>query len=710
MNLNLHKAHLLIGFFCILAIQSFAIRPTVQPSNLSVNNINCNSVNLNWSDGNGKMRIIVAHEGSLPTYTPVDGTAYSPDPTFGQGTEYDAPNKNFIVYNGTGVNYVTVKNLLPGKTYYFVFYEHDNDPTSTSYLTANAPSISVTTYDASLSFTTAVLDSCQMSNRFTFTNTSTATIPGVKYYFDFGNGDTTSKTPVTHHFTGAGLVNVYIKTITNLTGCPASYVRNVRIFQKKVAYIDRTLFKDTQCLENNFYQLETKPIIGQFPLSNQYKWFMGNGDSSTFPKQKYKYKTSGVFKVQLELTIFFNNLITNCKDTLSYNVTVLPSPVGNLSINDTVQCLKHNQFIVNNPDNTLNYYKWYFGDTDSSDMQRDTHRYKSIGKYKIIHVAYANTGCKGRDTVDVTVLPDINSSFTGLDTFYCYSNTIHRLTPTVRTGGSFSGYPMTGDSLIPNILGNHQLTYILKDKYCSDTSVQSFRVAPLPAPYIGRDTAICSALNYNLSTTEPGTYLWNTGATTSSISVSNTGTYFVEVTLGKCSASDTMHIIFSKAPKVELGTDTVLCKGGGLWLNAASPKSTYLWSTGSTDSAIYAFNAGKYKVTVTNPCGQVQDSIFIFQQNEYCDLFMANAFSPGNDLVNNVFMPRGRNITVKLFQIYNRWGELIFETDQNNVGWDGTYKGEYVQEGLYIWKLFYNTANGPYIKKNNAFGQILLLR
>jgi gliding motility-associated-like protein len=171
-----------------------------------------------------------------------------------------------------------------------------------------------------------------------------------------------------------------------------------------------------------------------------------------------------------------------------------------------------------------------------------------------------------------------------------------------------------------------------------------------------------------------------------------------------------MSIIFSQAPKVQLGLDTVLCKGGGLWLNASSPKSTYLWSTGSTDSAIYAFNAGKYKVTVSNPCGSVQDSMYIFLQNEYCDLFMANAFSPGNDWVNNVFMPRGRNITVKLFQIYNRWGELVFETDQNNVGWDGTYQGEYVQEGLYIWKLFYNTANGPYIKKNNAFGQILLIR
>jgi hypothetical protein len=435
------------------------------------------------------MRIIFAHEASLPTYSPIDGFAYSPDPTFGQGTDYDAPNKTYVVFNGTGVNYVTVKNLLPGKTYYFVMYEHDNDPTSTSYFTANPPSISVTTYTANLSFTSKVNDSCQMSNSFTFTNTSTSTIPGVKYYFDFtGAGtDTSSKSTITHHFTNAGLVNVYMKIITSYTGCPTSYVRNVRIFQKKVAYIDKTLFKDTQCLENNFYQLETKPIIGQFPLSNQYKWFMGNGDSSTFPKQKYRYKTSGVFKIQLELTIYFNSLITNCKDTLSYFVTVLPSPVGSLNVNDTIQCLKGNDFVFNNPDNSLNYFKWYFSPTDSSDKQTVAHTYSNVGDYRVIHVAFANTGCKGRDTVDVHVLPNLNSDFNGLDTFYCQTNDVKVITPIVKTG-SFSDYPMNGYNLTPKTVGAHSLTYIVQDQYCSDTTTKYFRVAPTPKPYIGRNT------------------------------------------------------------------------------------------------------------------------------------------------------------------------------------------------------------------------------
>jgi gliding motility-associated-like protein len=153
-----------------------------------------------------------------------------------------------------------------------------------------------------------------------------------------------------------------------------------------------------------------------------------------------------------------------------------------------------------------------------------------------------------------------------------------------------------------------------------------------------------------------------------------------------------------------------LCKGGTLKLVATNPRSVYQWNTGSKDSFIYTFNSGKYKVTVSNPCGVASDSINISVQGDYCDLFMVNAFTPGNDLLNNVFMPRGRNITVKLFQIYNRWGELVFETDQNNVGWDGTYSNKNADMGLYIWKLFYTVPNGPFVKKSNASGQILLIR
>ena len=710
-NISILKRGLLLGgLLCLLANVALAIRPTTHSSNLTYNNLNCGSVKINWTSGDGAARVIIVKEGTIPDYTPVDGEEFTADPIFGNSQEYPSTGGgNFIVYNANGTNFVTVTNLKPGKNYCFTIWEHDNNGSSTQYIrVASPPTICVTTLDIRLDFTFKVLDSCQMTNSFEFTNTSSSTISGISYMFDFGDG-TSTNSPVTHKFSQAGFRAVKIIPITSITGCPTSFTRNVKIFQKKTAYINTNLFEDTQCLDDNYFEVQSLPLTQFFPSGATYRWFYGDGDSSTFPRMKKRYKISGTFRVQLELTTTSYAVPTACKDTLFFDITVLPSPVGNISINDTFQCLKHNAFEFKNPDNTLTFFKWYFGDNDSSDNQNSSHVYTDTGTYRVMHIAYAKSGCKGRDTLDIKVLPNLDSRFGGLDTFYCQSQVADIIQPNVQ-GGSFFGYPINNYNMRPNTVGSFTVSHVIKDQYCSDTSSASFRVAPTPDPQIGNDTAVCNALSFSLNANTFGTFSWSTGETTQSINAINTGKYTVTATQDKCSDTDSINLVFSTPPRINIGGDTILCKGGGLWMNAAYPRSTYLWNTGSTDSVLYAFQPGKYLVTVTNPCGTVQDSVFIYYQTDYCDLFMANAFSPGNDLVNNVFMPRGRNISVKLFQIYNRWGELVFETDMDNVGWDGTYKGEIVQEGLYIWKLFYTTPNGPYIKKSNAFGQILLIR
>lgn len=569
----------------------------------------------------------------------------------------------------------------------------------------------VTTYTINLSFTLEALDSCQMTNRFAFKNTSTSTIPGLKYEFNYGVDGTSVNDIDTHHFSGnGGYKDIYIVPKTSLTGCPTGLKKTVRVFPKRVAYIDINSFEDTQCLDDNYFEMSATGLLMPFPIGVTYHWKFGDGTESFFAKAKKRYTQSGNFKVIIQLGTSSANQLTACKDTLEFNVVVLPSPVGNISLNDTFQCLKNNKFEFDNPDNTLSYYKWYFGDDDSSDLQTAYHSYLDTGVYRVMHVAFANSGCKGRDTVDVIVLPNINSDYGGLDTAYCQSNAPVLLQPKV-AGGTYFGYDVNNETLVPNLPGTYSLSHVIKDAYCADTTTYSFKIHRTPTPNIGNDTAICNIFSYQLNANTTGdSYSWSTGETTPSITVYNSGTYKVTVQEGDCPAEDEITIVFSTVPKVDIGGDTMLCKGGGLWLRAYYPQSTYLWNTGSKDSSIYAHQPGKYQVTVTNPCGTARDSIFLFYQNEFCDLFMANAFSPGNDLVNNVFMPRGRNITVTLFQIYNRWGELIFQTDQDGVGWDGTYKGEYVQEGLYLWKLNYTTPNGPYIKKSNAAGQILLIR
>lgn len=705
----------IVGIFMFVVGSLHAARPTVQASNLTYNNLQCNAVNLNFIAGNGSARLIVGKAGSAPSdFTPSDGQTYGGNSIFGSGTGLGSSGQCFVVYNANGTNFVNVTGLVPGQLYYFHIYEHDNDPSNPEYLVTNPPvEVSLTTYSLTLDFSILNIDSCQRFNSFEFTNNSASSIPGITYRFEFPEGTSTSNV-VTHHFLGSGYVPVKLIPVTTITGCPNLLTKSVKIFPRRVGVIDSTLFKDTQCLDDNYFEFGSKGFLMPFPIGITYHWVYGDGTESFFAKPKKRFKVAGNYNIMLELGSTSYSKATACKDTVYYPVTILPSPVGNITLNDTFQCLKHNKFNFNNPDNSLSFFRWYFGDNDSSSTQAATHVYKDTGKYRVMHVAYANTGCKGRDTVDIKVLPNLDSRYSGLDSFYCQSNKVVQLVPNV-ANGKYNGYLVNNEQLIPNTPGSYKLEHIISDKYCSDTTIIPFNIYKTPVPNIGRDTPLCSVFSYVLDAgTVAPSYYWSTGQTTQTITIYQGGTYDVTVTEGKCSAKDTINVVFASAPKVNIGSDTVLCKGGGIWLNAAYPKSTYLWNTGATDSMIYAFSSGKYQVTVTNPCGVTKDSVFLFYQSDYCDLFMANSFTPGNDLVNNYFRPRGRNITTTLFQIYNRWGELIFETDkdmqQDSDGWDGTYKGEYVQEGLYLWKLNYTTPNGPYIKKSNAAGQILLIR
>jgi gliding motility-associated-like protein len=690
--------------------------PTLQPSNFTHNSEQCVSVNLQWVNGNGSARLIVAKKGSMPDFAPSDNSQYTGVAHLGKWTapRFGTNSDNFIVYNSNGTNSVKIDSLDPCSKYYFVIYEHDNNTSSTQYLITGAPMDTFTTYCTKLDFSVQYIDSCQIKNAYIFNNKSTSTVPGVKFWMFFADGDSSLTFPASHSYKIAGLIPAYIRAVSNFRGCQERYTKPVRVYQKKVVFIDFAQGHDTvQCLDGNLFQFKTGSYTNPLSATYGYRWF-AEKDTLSFSFFKYSFKTGGRKRVSLEITTNIssgpNSYPTSCKDTLVLEVLVRPSPAGNISAVDTSQCLTKNNFFFDNPDNTLKSFEWDFGDGNTSQSKSVVHHYATTGTYRVIHQAESTTGCKGKDTIFVRVYPDLDTKFTGLDTVYCASNKFVRLQQG-KNKGKFFGYPTFGDSIKPNQVGTHTIGYAVKDSFCTDTSFQTFRVDRTPIPKLGRDTAICAAASYPLSANETGDqFLWSTGAITQSILALNSDQYFVDVTEGKCTGRDSVNLIFTTSPKVNIGNDTILCKGGGMRLNANTPLGTYLWNTGSRDSFIYAFTPGKYVVTVTNPCGVSRDSIFINFQTDYCDLFMANAFSPGNDKINYEFVPRGRNITVKNFQIYNRWGELVFETDTDNVGWDGTYKGDNCPEGLYIWKLFYTTVNGPYIKKSNAFGQILLIR
>ena len=76
-------------------------------------------------------------------------------------------------------------------------------------------------------------------------------------------------------------------------------------------------------------------------------------------------------------------------------------------------------------------------------------------------------------------------------------------------------------------------------------------------------------------------------------------------------------------------------------------------------------------------------------------IYVPNSFTPDGNRYNNTFRISTINIVKFNIQIFNRWGELIFSSDDKNFEWDGSYQGNMVQDGTYVWKIKYSQINNP---------------
>jgi gliding motility-associated-like protein len=128
--------------------------------------------------------------------------------------------------------------------------------------------------------------------------------------------------------------------------------------------------------------------------------------------------------------------------------------------------------------------------------------------------------------------------------------------------------------------------------------------------YFTKDTTTCSN-PFSLNPTVSGvSYLWSTGSTTQSIAVTSNGTYWVQVfdstaCIQGLNYIDTFNVTFAPVPVVNLPSDSSICNGDFLTLNAENTGNLYNWSTGATTQTITVSTTGIYSVSVTNNSGCV---------------------------------------------------------------------------------------------------------
>lgn len=348
-------------------------------------------------------------------------------------------------------------------------------------------------------------------------------------------------------------------------------------------------------------------------------------------------------------------------------------------------------------------FMFYFGDSLSPDYDSTStvpawHVFDKLG-YNSVKLKYYMCEDEFSTTTYVCV-QDQPGVYLGPDTAIC-DNTIYYLSgilsgiycPTI--GNSFLWN--TGDTtstLTINPPGQYSLTVTNVCGTASDTvTIESL---PVPSVTTVPDITLCTGdTAIIIAFFDPADSLfWQDGSNDPLRYITTSG-YFIATVINEynCAASDDVLVTFIESPGVQWELrDTVICIGHAMELKAQPGFDSYVWQDGSTGTAILITDGGWYYVSVTNLCGTFTDSLFVGLEDCNLKLYVPNAFTPDGDGLNDVFRAYGQYIDNMRLSIFNRWGELLFYSDDIEYGWDGTSNGRPAQEGTYVWKITYRDA------------------
>ncbi len=208
-------------------------------------------------------------------------------------------------------------------------------------------------------------------------------------------------------------------------------------------------------------------------------------------------------------------------------------------------------------------------------------------------------GCAAIDSVTITHFPSPSVNL-GPDRTECGAYVLD-----AGPGGtsySWSTGPST-QTISSAVSGSYQVT-VTNQFGCENSDGVTITVGTIPTVSLGPDLLVCNGQSVTLDAGNPGaTYLWSNGQSTQTISVTNPGTYVVDViSPNGCIGRDTI-VVEGSPLAVNLGPDNVICENGGVVLNAGNPGMTFSWSTGDTTQTTAVTQPGTYSVTVTNPLG-----------------------------------------------------------------------------------------------------------
>lgn len=178
-------------------------------------------------------------------------------------------------------------------------------------------------------------------------------------------------------------------------------------------------------------------------------------------------------------------------------------------------------------------------------------------------------------------------------------------------------------------------------------------------------------------------------------------------TKNNCDSIFNRIVSLKTVPIAQIIGENVKCVGEPLFLSVElqQPIDSVLWlNNESINSTIEINEGGNYIVKVFNECGEDFDSIEVKEIDCRCKYFIPNAFAPsGNKIEDAHFQIRTENIESVFVQVYSRWGEKVFESNDLNFKWDGFYRGQLMTTNVfgYYMELQCSQSNEIIIEKGN---------
>ena len=429
----------------------------------------------------------------------------------------------------------------------------------------------------------------------------------------------------------------------------------------------------------------------------------------------------------------------------------LTTPIADFTASDTVICAGGSvNFFADTTTIALNYNWTFIGGTPgTSSAQNPTNIvFANPGTYSVQLIVSSPAGSDTATKLNYMVVNACtppNPDFVASDSVICERECISFTD--LSTGGANSwlwsfpgGNPSTSTSANPTVCyatpGSYSVILTVGNQYGTDSLTKTnyilANVCPLPqADFTANITQACSRVSIAFTGqivaggpfTSWSWYFPGAIVDTSSqqnpagIQYATDGLYDVQLIVTNQYGSDTVikysYIRIESVPTAFVGPDTAMYFGSSYQMTAGGGL-TYSWSPAlGLDSATSPTPIASplettiYICTISDGfgCTTTRQVVVTILHNN--DFFVPNSFSPNGDGHNDYLFLRGNNLFGVRFSVYDRWGELVFETNNPSIGWDGSYKGKELNPGVFTYVVTINYSDG---KTTSKTGSVTLVR